>query len=233
MKNKNGGGWTVNKLIMIILFVLILVILIAGGISGGLTPLFEKLGNSSENVLEKLKGVQDSRSEFSKDCLDWKDAIEISPEAQFRFCNGHCEIKLKETDEESLDKGTFKYDNGKLYDESSRDISELTKYDQQIILEWNTLAHQMVYGETWEEETKQLIDELNNAKKYFQATITEVVLYRINKNTYELEILEDRKWKKDWWKIKIGGAPWLNPAIPIDKLEQYKKINDYMVKNCN
>jgi hypothetical protein len=95
MKGKQGGGWTVHKLIAMILAVLVLVLVTVGYTSGGLSPMFERLGAYYDSALANLGFSRDRAISYDGECFggnEITDNAELNG-AEFKICSGYCEIE--------------------------------------------------------------------------------------------------------------------------------------------
>ena len=128
-KDKCGSGWTVHKLITIILLILILAIVVAGVITGGLNPMIERLGEKYDNVLAKF-GIGENKTIVDENCFPWEKAEGLSLNIERRICRGYCELKDDKTNYSYyIESGEFK--------KNEYDLNPLMNFDEKIKNLWN------------------------------------------------------------------------------------------------
>jgi hypothetical protein len=124
-KDKCGSGWTVHKLITIILLILILAIVVAGVITGGLNPMIERLGEKYDNVLAKF-GIGENKTIVDENCFPWENNGEVPSGMEGRICRGYCEFKDGEKNY------TYHIETGE-FKKNGKDIRDLLEYNETLV----------------------------------------------------------------------------------------------------
>ena len=122
--DKRGGGWTVHKLITLIMLVLVLAIIVGGAITGGLNPMFKRLREKFDNVLAKF-GLGEDNQKQEGGCFPWEPAEGFGSDIEKRVCRGYCEMKDGEINY------TYFIGTGG-FEKNGEDIIHLLDYDERL-----------------------------------------------------------------------------------------------------
>ncbi|MAG39660.1 hypothetical protein CMI41_01700 [Candidatus Pacearchaeota archaeon] len=261
MMNKVGGGWTVHKLIAIILAVLVMVLIVVGAIGGGLDPMFERLEGYYDNVKAKLGLSINQTSVDIGGCGPSEDTTiqhieeveEIEEEAQdeiptsqtsfmeFRICEGYCEIK----DDDTVYK--FVYET-KDFTSGGEDLDALSKnlenYDAKEQEMWGKAKTTFKCGDTLEFNEVRDRDETSPYYGWYFFLECDLDLWKYDKEVGDY----DGIWgniKGAWGRFRKtddrfktyhvrshSDNPWLSSTRSLEEIERLQDINDYFVKNC-
>jgi hypothetical protein len=193
--DKRGGGWTVHKLIALILVAIILVVMIVGYFSGGLNPLFDRLDSYRAAAMGNLESATDKLKDTDSTCGDWGDADNangISNEAQFRVCPGYCELK---TDEETTYK--FSVDDEKIL-KNKVDNTSLLGFDEDEKAKWNDvykngLTNTGLKKLSKNEYSDYLLEEISASHIKFGDQVGSTKIYHENIRFSSIEYMSEKE----------------------------------------